>query len=467
MLDLLIAPGREVAGRARRRRRALPAARNRAAVRAGAARRSRAKATRPRTRHLAFYLALAETGAAGARRARSKAKWLARLDLERENLLAAHAWCDYADGRRRARAAARLRAAALLVHSRAARARVSDDGRGARRPGAQTRDLSRCEGCSTQASSAVFMGRYAEARTYLEESLAIAREIGDKERRVQCCSRSASLRAEQGELAARGDISKRRSSSRESSGDKREIAAALNALAQLHRVGRRAGYGRAALRGSCWRSPASWAIARASPSDCSISRWWRSARGSARARRRMLLEVLAIADEIGSKPAGQSALEVSAGLAGATQEWADAARFFGAAEAQAAQTGLHRDPADEAFPGATDREDPGSARRGAVRGRYRLRRRTKLRRGDCGSTRLVGAARLGIAGTHESLGCLPFQVASRVAIIGTRRPCIEELSRGRNGNGRAAGYQLVVDDERIERRYGGRTIQFRRTRISL
>jgi hypothetical protein len=31
------------------------------------------------------------------------------------------------------------------------------------------------------------------------------------------------------------------------------------------------------------------------------------------------------------------------------EEWPQVARFFGAAEAQAAETGLRRDPADEAF----------------------------------------------------------------------------------------------------------------------
>ena len=65
--------------------------------------------------------------------------------------------------------------------------------------------------------------------------------------------------------------------------------------------------------------------------------------------RKMLLDVLAIAEEIGSKPAGQSVLEVSAGLAASGQDWPNAALFFGAAEAQAGRTGLHRDPADEAF----------------------------------------------------------------------------------------------------------------------
>ena len=63
----------------------------------------------------------------------------------------------------------------------------------------------------------------------------------------------------------------------------------------------------------------------------------------------MLREASAIADEIGSMPAEQSVLEVSAGLGALTKDWKRAAMFFGAAEAQAAETGLHRDPADEAF----------------------------------------------------------------------------------------------------------------------
>jgi len=45
----------------------------------------------------------------------------------------------------------------------------------------------------------------------------------------------------------------------------------------------------------------------------------------------------------------QSALEVCAGLAALRAQWNRTARFYGAAESRAAQTGLHRDPADEAF----------------------------------------------------------------------------------------------------------------------
>jgi len=65
--------------------------------------------------------------------------------------------------------------------------------------------------------------------------------------------------------------------------------------------------------------------------------------------RGLLCEVLEIVDQSGLKPAAQSLLEVSAGLAAARSEWQEAARLFGAAESQTAETGLHRDPADEAF----------------------------------------------------------------------------------------------------------------------
>ena len=63
----------------------------------------------------------------------------------------------------------------------------------------------------------------------------------------------------------------------------------------------------------------------------------------------MLLDVISIVGDIGSKPAGQSVLEVCSGLGVLLEQWECAARFFGAAEAQTAQTGIYRDPADEAF----------------------------------------------------------------------------------------------------------------------
>jgi len=72
-------------------------------------------------------------------------------------------------------------------------------------------------------------------------------------------------------------------------------------------------------------------------------------RGAVDDAREHLQRALAIVEDTGSKSAGQSVVEVAAGLAALREEWQRAAHYFGAAEAQAAQTGLHRDPTDEAF----------------------------------------------------------------------------------------------------------------------
>ena len=80
------------------------------------------------------------------------------------------------------------------------------------------------------------------------------------------------------------------------------------------------------------------------------------ARGFGERAPALMLEVSAIVDEIGSKPLAQSVLEVCAGLAAFGEEWERAARFYGAVEAQSERTGLHRDPADQAFLVAADRE---------------------------------------------------------------------------------------------------------------
>jgi hypothetical protein len=61
------------------------------------------------------------------------------------------------------------------------------------------------------------------------------------------------------------------------------------------------------------------------------------------------MQVIGIAVDTGSKSAGQSVLEVCAGLACLSQAWPAAARFYGIAEAQADYTGIRRDAADEAF----------------------------------------------------------------------------------------------------------------------
>lgn len=300
-----------------------------------------------RTRYLGFFLALAEKARpelAGP----EQGAWLTRLDLERENLLSAHAWADRAEGG----ATLGLRLVYALKPYWVNRGFL---GLGQRmtvealaRAGADEQSLARCGGLFDAGQIGVLMGRYAEAQGYLEESLAIARAIGDKRRIAAALQPLGIACLGQGDMAAaRVHLQEALAMAREL-GNKREVAAALNVLAQLLRVAGELDtaeplYEQGLALARELQDRESIAIGLLNLAMVSIGR------GSGDRAWPMLLEVLAIADEIGSKRAGQSVLEVSAGLAALREEWECAARFYGSAEAQAAETGLHRDPADEAF----------------------------------------------------------------------------------------------------------------------
>jgi non-specific serine/threonine protein kinase len=274
--------------------------------------------------------------------------WLARLDLERENLLAAHAWCDRAEGG--AELGLRLVFALklymiyrgfLALLSRATVEALA-------RPGAGGRSLARCRALHSAGQLGFLMGHYDEAQGYLEESLAIARELGDQRRVGTVLEELGAVLSGQGDLpAARRHFEEALSLAREL-GNKRELAAATNALAQFHRM-----QGELDTAEPLYEQMLGLARALDDRESIAIGLLnlamvavGREAGDSARDR---LLEAVAIAEEIGSKPAGQCALEVAAGLAALRRDWVRAARYFGSAEAQIAQTGLKRDPADEAF----------------------------------------------------------------------------------------------------------------------
>jgi predicted ATPase/class 3 adenylate cyclase len=300
-----------------------------------------------RIRHLRYFLALAERARpqlVGPEQGAS----LSRLDLERENFLAAHAWCDRAVGG----AELGLRLVSALKRYWMMRALL---GLGHRvtvealmRGEARTRSLARCQALFDAGQLGSIMGRYADAQPYLEESLAIAREIGDK-RRIAAVLQPLGLAA-----LGRGDAAKARdyledalAMAREL-GDRLQVAAALNALAQQHRLEGKLSdaeplYEQVIALATELGDRESIAIGVLNLAMVSIMQ------GAADRVRRMLLEVLSIAQEIGSKRVGQSVLEVTAGFAAAQEEWILAARFFGSAEEQARLTGLSRDPADEAF----------------------------------------------------------------------------------------------------------------------
>jgi len=300
-----------------------------------------------RDRHLAHYLALVEK-ARPELFGPSQAVWLARLDLELENLLSAHGWCDHAvdgggSGLRLASAMKRywLSRGILELGYRLTAGALA-------RSGAELRGLSRCRALFDAGQLSLSMGRYAEGQVHLAESLAIAREIDDKERIAAVLQPLALALLGQGNLAAAREYLQEALAMAQELNDGRSIAAALNALAQLHRLSgdldaAEPMYLRVLALARDIGDRESVAIGLLNLAMVSIER------NGFPAARSLLIEVLEIADEIGSKPTGQSALEVSAGLAASHGEWSVAARLYGAAEAQALRTGLRRDPADESF----------------------------------------------------------------------------------------------------------------------
>jgi tetratricopeptide (TPR) repeat protein len=274
--------------------------------------------------------------------------WLTRLDLEGENLLAAHAWCNKAESG----AALGLRLVNAVKQYWVYRGylalgyAITVEALG--RKGAERRDAlrSRAQFCAGQLCS--LMGRHEEAQQRLEESLAIAQEIGDRSRVA------ATLQPLVWSALGRGDIATARGYSEQALalaqelGSKRDLAAAINMQAHIHR-----------LEGNVDRAEPLYetvlAVGRELGDRDTIAVGLLNlamvaiVRGSVDRAAKMLVDVIEIAEEIGSKSAGQSALEVSAALAAIRQDWQRAARFYGAAEANTFYTGIVRDAADEAF----------------------------------------------------------------------------------------------------------------------
>src|SRR5207248_511568 len=162
--------------------------------------------------------------------------WLRRLDLERENLIAAHSWCSCAkDG-----AELGLR----LVHSAkqywlnrgllGLSLALTVDALAC--AGAQERNLARCRGLFAAGQVCCFMGRFEDATKYLDECLAIARELDDKGRIAAALQYLGMAALGQGDMAtARRDFEEGLALA-QAQGNKRELAAAFNNLAQLDRA---------------------------------------------------------------------------------------------------------------------------------------------------------------------------------------------------------------------------------------
>jgi tetratricopeptide (TPR) repeat protein len=300
-----------------------------------------------RTRHLAFYMALADNATprlVGA----DQGVWLSWLDLEHENLLSTHNWCEHAEGG----AALGLRLVLAMqpywltrgMLALAYRATVESLTRGMTEDHARDR----CRVVLSAGQLAYFMGRYEEAVQYGEDGLVIALSNGDKRRVAGAHAMlGTAYLAQDEQTAARGHLDEALAMAR-ASGENHVLAIALNALAELHRT-------EGDLEAAENRYMEALALDRARGDRTAAAvnlvnlAHVAIVRNSGVRACQMAGEALAIAEDLGSRRIGAVGLDVSAGIAALLGKWTRAARLFGAARAQEEQTGIRRDPADEAY----------------------------------------------------------------------------------------------------------------------
>ena len=302
------------------------------------------KATR--TRHLQFHVSLTQEAFWKIQGPEQRA-WMSRLDAERENLLAAHRWCDQAEGGGDWGLWLVSALRGYWLHRGLLELGYQLTVEALARTAAPTKGLQRCWALQAAGWLSFWMGNYVKANAFCDESTAVAREMGDKASIAFVLILAGMVCETQGKRdEARAHLEEALALSRVV-GSKHQLAQALHALAELHRAH---GNLDAALPlyeealslqrqlGDSYES----AICLLNLARVAIQR------GSADSARTMLLEALAIAAEIGSKLVGQFVLDVSAWLAAFVGDGANAARFFGAAEAQLEETGYHREMVDEA-----------------------------------------------------------------------------------------------------------------------
>ncbi len=313
-----------------------------------------------RERHLACFLALAVEAKVQLEGPQQGA-WLKRLDHDRDNFFAALAWCNHADdgtnrGLRLVNALPRFwLSRGLLVqgHHACLEALARGYGEGGLNDGDPQRgeeyDHLRCEGLlhagrlcgyrglddesATLLDESVLIARRrgftellssalshlgfvrlslhdrAGARVYLEEALTLARQLGDAPGRVNLTAANlAELERVEGHLGAAEALYEEGLHHVRVTGDRLRTMIALNNLAMV-----------AVVKGNDQRA------------------------------RAMLIESLAISDELGSRRGRLVVMEVCAGFAAHLGRWELAARFDGAADIHTVQMGRRRDIADAAF----------------------------------------------------------------------------------------------------------------------
>jgi non-specific serine/threonine protein kinase len=282
-------------------------------------------------RHRDFFLALAEEAEPHLQGA-EQGVWINRLETEHENLRSALGTCQ-AMGEVGAETGLRLCGALqqfwwIRGHLSEGRAWAV---RALSQVGSEEQTQWRAKALTGAAGLAYFQSDYASARAYQEESLAIFREIGDRQRSAAALNYLGMVAYAQGDYASACAFHEQSLAIQREIGNQQGIAYALNglgimaqnqgdyALARAYQEESLAIQGEIGDRwGCCWSLLNLGNVARM--------------QGDYASARAFLEESLTIQREIGNRGGSAFSLESLAALASAQEQPEQAARLWGAAE---------------------------------------------------------------------------------------------------------------------------------------
>ncbi len=299
-----------------------------------------------RERHLAEFLALAREAGPQLWGAQ-QGEWVRRLDRERENLLAAHAFC----GEGETNAAAGLR---LLTHLQLywLPAGLLETGlrlteQALQRPVAESAGPERCAAHYAAAQLSYFRNRYEASLDHALRSLALARRIGASEREIDALLMAGYASGELGHHeAAAGHYAPAIALARET-GDRARLGYALNAQAGHLWPGRAAEalplYEEASALAREVDDRDALAVTQQNVARALL------ALGRAAEARAPLHEAVATAEAIGSSQGQLYAIDACIVLAAALADWPRVARLAGAIEAERARLVVARSSEDDRF----------------------------------------------------------------------------------------------------------------------
>jgi tetratricopeptide (TPR) repeat protein len=300
-----------------------------------------------RERHLDYYAGLADQAKAGMM-SFDQSAWLARIDDERENIVAAHAYA----GELEVLHARGLKLVSSLKLYWVNRGLLELGHRlvleALTRSGAAERNFARCKGLFDLGQLRYVMGAYGAARVALQEGLDIATELGDDRAAAKLLQPLGQALLGEGNLAGAHDYLERAYLAAKDADDPRGLAAAATLLGQLRRI-----QDRDAQAMQLFETAIAIARVQGDQESIAIGQVNRAmvaiVQSQVETAAAALSEALDIVKRLDARRLAFITLEVVAAFQASRGRWEDAALLFTVAARHSREAGIRREPTDEKF----------------------------------------------------------------------------------------------------------------------